>query len=112
MGGSPPSMVVEERIDCMRPGPGWFSHWQSSSRRAIISSMDAEERSLLERWSRTWKKAGVELDRIRREEVRKTDTAEALAVLADAFELARRLPPRPSSGLVEQQALFGKLRRR
>jgi hypothetical protein len=71
--------------------------------------MDGNEPDLLERWSRAWERAGPELDRIRRMEVRGTDTVSALEALADAFEWARRLPPRPSSGLIEQQALFGKL---
>ncbi len=67
-----------------------------------------EELALAKKWLETWKRAGPELERIRREEIRKTDTPTAVALLAGAFESARfmGLPQRPSSGLVEQQRLF------
>ena len=58
-----------------------------------------------------WKRAEVELEQIRRLELRVTDTAKAVW---DLFgdEMPGCLPPaRTTSGLVEQQAWFAKLRR-
>ncbi len=66
----------------------------------------------MKRWVETWKKAGPELERIRREEVRRTDTTRAILILNDAFESARiQYPAKPTSGLVEQQAIFKKARK-
>lgn len=57
-----------------------------------------------------WKAAGEALRAVRLRELRDTDTAAALQQLAGAFDDAvRRLPPRSTSGLVEQQRLFGLL---
>jgi hypothetical protein len=67
----------------------------------------------LREWVAAWKRAGPELERIRFENVRQTKTADAIAQLSDAFEWAlRQYGPRPSSGLVEQQAIFKKLRQK
>jgi hypothetical protein len=66
----------------------------------------------IKRWVETWKKAGPELDAIRRRELREIDTKTALESMSDAFESARlHFPPEPTSGLVEQQAWFKKLRK-
>jgi hypothetical protein len=71
-----------------------------------------KELALTKKWVEIWKRAGPELERIRLEEVRNTDTTRAILILNDAFESARRIQPaRKSSGLVEQQALFMKARR-
>lgn len=60
-----------------------------------------------------WRDAGAALRRVRRAELRSVDTVEALQQLAPAFnDAVRRLPPRPDSGLVEQQRLFLVLARR
>lgn len=64
------------------------------------------------RWAATWKHAGVELARIRREELRRLDAFHAIGLLcgpADYTQPPRA--PRPTSGLVEQQRLFMKLRK-
>ena len=74
--------------------------------------MDANEAADLKRWVQCWQEAGVRLAEIRRDELRRVDTQQALLRLADAFESCRlHAPPRPTSGLVEQQAWFQKLRR-
>jgi hypothetical protein len=71
-----------------------------------------DEREDLRRWVRTWKDAGPELEAIRRREIREADNLEVLAILEEAFNHSlRTLPPRPSSGMVEMQAWFRKLRR-
>lgn len=73
--------------------------------------MTEEERQLTLRWIACWRRAGPELERIRAEEIRATDTGRSIQILDDAFESAIRLnPPRPTSGLIEQQRFFAKAR--
>ncbi|HVV52793.1 MAG TPA: hypothetical protein VHO06_24240 [Polyangia bacterium] len=64
------------------------------------------------RWAETWKVAGPELERIRREELRRIDAFAALSLLCGPadYHVAPRAP-KPTSGLVEQQRLFAKRRR-
>jgi hypothetical protein len=72
---------------------------------------DSEQRVIRE-WVACWKRAGVELERLRREELRHVDTQQALQNLAGAFESCRlHHKPAPTSGLVEQQRWFGKVKR-
>jgi hypothetical protein len=71
-----------------------------------------DEREAMRRWVRTWKEAGPELDAIRRREIRDADNHKVLAVLEGAFNHATRtMPLRPSSGMIEMQEWFAKLRR-
>ncbi len=69
-----------------------------------------EERELMRRWVEIWKQAGPELEAIRQREIQELDTRQALESLESSFNYAVRLPPRPSSGLVEMQRYFAKLR--
>jgi hypothetical protein len=64
---------------------------------------------LLRWWVETWRRAGQELDEIRRREIEATDTTEAIRQLFGAA-WPLNIPPRTSSGLVEQQAWFARLR--
>lgn len=76
------------------------------------SKMTPEERVLAKRWAETWKETGPILERLRREELQKVSTVQAMQDLAGAFESAAfSHPPRLTSGLVEQQALFQRLRK-
>ena len=69
------------------------------------------EQEMIRRWVRTWKEYGPELERIRLREVRDQDNLVSLDLLTPAFEHARTQPPDESSGLVEMQRYFAKLRR-
>ena len=72
--------------------------------------MDPSEQ--LRRWVQTWKEAGPKLEAIRRREIREADNLKVLASLESAFNHAvRTMPLRPSSGIVEMQKWFAKLRR-
>jgi hypothetical protein len=64
-------------------------------------------------WVAAWRRAGPELERVRREELRALDAYSAIALLMGPtdYTVAPRVP-RPMSGLVEQQRLFQMLRRR
>ena len=70
-----------------------------------------EHRELMRRWVETWRRAGQELAEIRRRELASTDTREAIRQLFGSAAAFQDLPPRTTSGLVEQQAWFAKLRR-
>ncbi|HEX9562656.1 MAG TPA: hypothetical protein VF981_01745 [Gemmatimonadaceae bacterium] len=57
-------------------------------------------------WVRIWKEAGIQLERIRRRELRELDTYRAIALLCGPASHLVNIPPRPGSGLVEQQRWF------
>ncbi|HLY16666.1 MAG TPA: hypothetical protein VKR61_05555 [Bryobacteraceae bacterium] len=68
------------------------------------------ERELIRRWVDTWRRAGKELDAVRRREIESVDTQEAIRQIFGSGE-PMELPAAPAtSGLVEQQAWFAKLR--
>lgn len=71
--------------------------------------MDRKEQ--LRQFVEMWKTTGPELEKIRRREIREVDLFQCMANLDDVFAAAlSQSKPRLSSGLVEQQALFQKLR--
>lgn len=73
--------------------------------------MDELEEQRVRRWIRNWEEAAPVLERLRNEAIRNSDTAAAIEQLSDAFESARlHYPPPPTSGLVEQQRWFARLR--
>jgi hypothetical protein len=60
-------------------------------------------------WVKAWQEAGQEMERLRREELRRLDGQRAVALLCGPADY--RSPPReprPTSGLVEQQRWFQK----
>jgi len=66
---------------------------------------------LLRRWVDTWRHAGQELDEVRRREIESVDTQEAVRQIFGNGDHPIDLPPPPvTSGLVEQQAWFAKVR--
>jgi hypothetical protein len=70
------------------------------------------EAERIREWVWTWKQYGPELELIRLRDVRDGDQTLSLKQLARAFNHATRtLPPRDTSGLVEMQRYFAKLRR-
>ena len=82
------------------------------SRRSALDTWSPEEVALGRRWVETWREAAPRLEAIRRRELRQLDAFTAISWLcgpADYREAPRA--PRPTSGLIEQQRLFAKLRR-
>jgi hypothetical protein len=74
-------------------------------------SMIATERE--KQWMDAWRRAGERLAEFERDELPATDTQKSLMNLADAYESCRlHHPPEPTSGLVEMQRWFKKLRER
>jgi len=80
--------------------------------RSALEGWTPEQIARGRRWAATWKSAGPELERIRREELRRIDGFKTISLLCGPGNY--RMPPRapkPTSGLVEQQRLFSALRR-
>jgi len=76
---------------------------------SALANWTPEQIALGKRWVETWKLAGVDLERIRRKEIRELDTYRAIARLCGPADYARSpRAPRPFSGLVEQQRWFMK----
>jgi hypothetical protein len=72
--------------------------------------MDQSERLSEKSWVATWRRAGRELEVIRRREIKCADTRLAILSLGDAFESAILHQPLPSgSGMSEMQRHFGRL---
>ena len=81
------------------------------SETSALADWTPEQVAQGKRWVKGWAEAGAFMEQLRRDELRKTDTAKAMQRLAGAFESARHFgQPRPLSGLVAQQALFAKCR--
>ena len=73
--------------------------------------MTEQERELAMKVGMAWDKAGPELERIRRTEIRETDTFESLKTFLGPIDFSKEpFSPRPSSGLLEQQDYFAKAR--
>jgi hypothetical protein len=74
--------------------------------------MDDSERERLKQWVETWKRAGPELERIRREELRAFRYEDKAGIIESLLEIGVDFGrPRLTSGLVEQQRLFMKGRK-
>jgi hypothetical protein len=74
-----------------------------------LANWTADEIALARRWVQAWKAAGPELERLRREELRRLDPQRAIALLCGSADY--HTPPRvarPTSGLIEQQRWFKK----
>jgi hypothetical protein len=64
----------------------------------------------LREWVRNWQVVGPQLERMRRENIRKANTQDSIRQFNLAFKAAiRNTPHRQTSGLVEFQRLLRKL---
>ena len=80
-----------------------------SSGSSKLSNWSPEQLALGKRWVRTWKDAAPQLERVRREELRRLDSEHAIALLCGELDYkAAPRASRPTSGLVEQQRWFMK----
>lgn len=76
---------------------------------SALAAWTPEQIALGKRWVETWRLAGVDLERMRRKEIRELDTCRAMARLCGPADYTRPpRAPRPFSGLVEQQRWFMK----
>lgn len=76
--------------------------------------MATTDPEMLRAWARGWQETGKQLEAIRRAELRALTPAQGLRATENVLSLAGSLPRstvrRGSSGLVEQQRLFARLR--
>ncbi len=78
----------------------------------VDSERSPQEIAQLRQWVENWKTTGPILARIRREELRKLDTFRAISHLLGPIDFTQEpFIPKPTSGLVQQQAWFKKLKR-
>ena len=89
-----------ERIE--EPGPVGYDE-------SVISQQGRADDALLRCWVETWRRAGGELERLRRTELESMDAREAIRQIFGVRSPAIP-PPSPTSGLVEQQAWFARVR--
>ncbi|MBI3298840.1 MAG: hypothetical protein HYZ75_11790 [Elusimicrobia bacterium] len=68
--------------------------------------------ALAKRWVQAWKAAGPELERIRREELRRLPPEAVALLYGHADYTVPPRAPKPTSGLVDQQRWFMKAARR
>lgn len=80
--------------------------------RSALDDWSPDEVTRGRAWVAAWRKAGPRLEAIRHQELRSLDSFAAIALLCDdvGYHDAPRAPA-PTSGLIEQQRLFAKLRR-
>lgn len=84
-----------------------------SSRPSALASWSPEQIERGRRWVDAWKRAAPELERMRREELRQLDVYKAISLLSGPCDYTvEPRSPKPTSGLIEQQRLFQKLKRR
>jgi hypothetical protein len=74
-----------------------------------MSQQASPDNSLCRRWVETWRRAGEELERLRRIEIESIDTREAVRQIFGSGAPAAVAPT--TSGLVEQQAWFARIQR-
>lgn len=73
--------------------------------------MKATDTDMTARWVRTWQQAGPALQQVKRQELQSYDYAKNLAIIDDMLQWAyEHRTPRLTSGLVEQQYWFMKMR--
>jgi hypothetical protein len=80
-----------------------------SDSRSALADWTPEQIANGKRWLAAWQRAGPDLERIRRREIRELDAYRVISQLcgpADYTSSPRA--PKPSSGLVEQQQWFKK----
>jgi hypothetical protein len=81
------------------------------TRPSALDSWSPEQVALGRRWVETWREAAPRLEAIRRQELRALDVFTAISLLCGPVKYHEGpRAPKPTSGLVEQQRLFARLR--
>jgi hypothetical protein len=80
---------------------------------SALTEWTPQQIALGKRWVATWQRAAVELERIRRREIRELDTYQSIKLLCGPRDYTRHpYAPKPWSGLIEQQRWFKKAMQR
>ena len=76
---------------------------------SALADWTPEQLALGKKWVETWKRAAVELERIKRQEIRELDTYKTISLLRGRRDYTKPpYAPKPWSGLVEMQRWFQK----
>jgi hypothetical protein len=76
------------------------------------AEMTPEQKARVLKWIKAWKEAGPVLEEVRAQEIRAADTVSAMEILDGMFTHAvQTTSMRESSGLIEQQEIFARVRR-
>ena len=76
---------------------------------SALADWTPEQIALGKKWVETWKLAAMDLERIKRKEIRELDTYKTIALLFATRDYTKPpYAPTPWSGLIEQQRLFMK----
>lgn len=80
-----------------------------SSETSSLAGWTPEQIAHGKRWVQAWKIAGEDMEQLRREELRRMDVSQSIALLCGPadYRVAPRAP-KPTSGLIEQQRWFMK----
>lgn len=76
-----------------------------------MARMASDDKNELRAFVGAWKTAFARLESLRREDLADVDVAHHIMALNGAFEATLTRPIRKSSGLVDQQAIFSRMRR-
>lgn len=80
---------------------------------SALASWTPAQIALGKLWVNTWQRAAVQLERIKRKEIRTLDTYQSIKLLYGPRNYTRPpYAPKPWSSLVEQQRLFKKAMQR
>lgn len=70
-----------------------------------------QDKETVQKWGRHWINIGSVLEQLKREDILYADTQKCIESLDDAFESALWLcPPLATSGFIEQQRLFRRMK--
>jgi hypothetical protein len=76
----------------------------------VLESESNAERDMIRRWVDTWRSAGSELETIRRRDAEAVSTHEAVRQIFEGMDSFLMGPAPATSGLVEQQMWFSRIR--
>lgn len=83
--------------------------FRSMDKSSALADWTPEQLALGKRWVETWKLAAVDLERIKRKEIRELDTSKTISLLCGTADYTKPpYAPKPWSGLIEQQRWFKK----
>ena len=76
---------------------------------SALADWTPEQIALGKKWVEIWKLAAVDLERIKRKEIRELDTYKTISLLCGSADYTKPPhAPKSWSGLIEQQRLFKK----
>jgi hypothetical protein len=83
--------------------------FEAVKKSSALDNWTPEQIALAKWWVETWRLAAIELERIKRKEIRELDTYKTISLLCGSRDYTKPpYAPKPWSGLIEQQRWFKK----